>query len=82
MVESLARDKRKKPELADLPEWPRLMSATHAGAYLGIHEMTFQQGVGSIWPEPMRIGRRKLWDRAALDRSVEALAAAGASEVA
>ena len=31
MVESLARDKRKKPELADLPEWPRLLSADPCG---------------------------------------------------
>ena len=81
-MEDRTRDKRKKPELADLPEWPRLLSATHAGAYLGIHEMTFQQGVGSIWPEPVRVGRRKLWDRAALDQAVERLGANQPGEVA
>ena len=74
-MDEAPRDKRKKPELCDLPEWPRLMSATHAGAYLGIHEFTFQAGVGTVWPEPVRVGRRKLWDRLALDRAVEALAA-------
>ncbi len=74
-MEAKPRDKRKKPELCDLPEWPRLMSAPSAGAYLGIHEYTFLAGVGTVWPEPVRLGRRKLWDRRALDRAVEALAA-------
>ena len=74
-METKPRDKRKKPELGDLSGWPRLLSAPTAGAYLGIHEFTFRAGVGTIWPEPMRVGRRKLWDRLAPNRAVGALSA-------
>lgn len=74
-MEAKPRDKRKKPEPGDLPGWPRLLSAAAAGTYLRIHEFTFRAGVGTIWPEPVRIGRRKLWDRLALNGAVGALSA-------
>ena len=51
-MEPSPRDKRKKLELCELPEWPRLMSAPYAGAHLGFHEYTFRAGVGTDRPAP------------------------------
>ena len=59
-----------EPDRADLPEWPRLMSEELATRYLSIgRTMLAEQG-----PEPQFVGRRKLWDRKALDRWADALA--------
>ena len=53
--------------------WPRLMSVGDAAEYVGISVRTFEKGVGETWPEPIRHGGRKLFDRDALDRAVDAL---------
>lgn len=59
-------------DAASLPFWPRRLSADLAAAYLGISRSTFLLGVDDgTWPEPIRDGRRTLWDRLALDRIVD-----------
>lgn len=58
---------------ANLPNWPRRLSAELAAAYLGISKTTLLTGVGSRrYPEPMRDGKRVLWDRETLDEWVDA----------
>ena len=59
---------------AALPNWPRLMSAELAGAYLSMGAGCFRQHVGTgEMPAPLTIGRRRLWDRLALDGAVDRL---------
>lgn len=60
--------------LADMPAWPRFLSEEEAASYVRISRTTFRNGVGTLWPKAIRIGRRKLYDRHALDRAVDALA--------
>ena len=56
-----------------LPNWPRRLSAELAAAYLGISKTTLLMGVNRHrYPEPMRDGKRVLWDREALDEWVDA----------
>ena len=62
-----------KPVLAELPHWPRLLSATQAAAYVGLSLNAFVARVGNPFPAPVRFGRRKLFDRLAIDRAVDAL---------
>ena len=64
---------RPKHALADLPDWPRLLSAEQAAAYVGVSASSFVQRIGNPWPTAVRIGRRKLFDRLAIDRAVDAL---------
>lgn len=53
-----------------LPDWPRLMSAELAAAYVGISETTFRE----LAPVSAKaIGRRRLYDRKDLDRWADAL---------
>lgn len=48
---------------------PRLLSNRNAASYLGISERTFDElSRKKKFPGPVRIGRRKLWDRVAIDR--------------
>lgn len=61
--------------LSDMPDWPRLMSEEQAAAYVGVSVNTFVANIGNPFPEPLRFGRRKLYDRTALDRAVDALSA-------
>ncbi len=57
-----------------LPNWPRLMAATLATAYVGLGETSFLAGVErGDWPKPLDLGRRKLWDRLNLDERVDDL---------
>lgn len=56
-----------------LPDWPRLLSAELAAAYVGVSLSGFAAQVGRIWPAPARIGRRTLWDRKDLDEAVDRL---------
>lgn len=65
-----------KTALSDMPNWPRLLSEAQAAAYLGVSINTFRARVGDRWPEPIRDGRRKLFDRLALDRAVDGLSGA------
>ena len=62
-----------KIALADMPAWPRFLSEEEAASYVRISRTTFRNGVGSIWPKAVRIGRRKLYDRLAIDRAVDDL---------
>ncbi len=62
-----------KIPLADMPAWPRFLCEYEAAAYVRLSVNTFRDGVGTIWPNAVRVGRRKLYDRLALDRSVDEL---------
>ena len=62
-----------KPALAELPHWPRLLSADQAAAYVGLSLNTFVARIGNPFPAPIRFGRRRLFDRLAIDRAVDAL---------
>lgn len=62
-----------KPALAELPHWPRLLSVDQAAAYVGVSVSAFTSRVGELWPAPIRYGRRKLFDRLAIDRAVDEL---------
>ena len=66
-----------KPQLADLPHWPRLLSVEQAAAYVGVSASSFVQRIGNPWPAALRIGRRKLFDRLAIDRAVDDLSQGG-----
>lgn len=68
----------KRPRLGDLPEWPRLLSEPEAAAYVGLSVNTFRGNVGKIFPAPVYIGHRKLYDRLALDEAVDTLSAQSA----
>ena len=63
----------KRPALADMPNWPRLLSEEQAAAYVGVSLNSFKARIGDPWPAAIRFGRRKLYDRLALDRAVDAL---------
>lgn len=56
-----------------LPHWPRLLSVEQAASYVGISKTTFLNGVGRAWPKSIRHGKRVLWDRTRLDRTVDAM---------
>lgn len=62
-----------------LPHWPRLMPARLACLYVGWSETGFRERVGELWPEPIRIGGKLLWDRVAIDEVVDRLSANGAA---
>jgi hypothetical protein len=69
---------------ADLPDWPRLMRADLAAAYVGVARETFELEVDrGVWPKPIeRAGNgekrtMKMWDRRDLDAAVDRLASAG-----
>ena len=53
---------------------PRLLSKPIAATYLGISERTFDRlKSASNFPDPIRIGRRRLWDRIAIDQYFDEL---------
>lgn len=56
-------------ELARLPDWPRLLDADAAAAYLSIGLTTLREK----GPAAKELGRRRLYDRKDLDRWVDAL---------
>lgn len=73
---------RLKP--AEMPDWPRLMRAELAAAYVGVGREMFELEVDrGVWPKPIaRAGTgekraMKMWDRRDLDAAVDRLAAAG-----
>ncbi|PGH52751.1 hypothetical protein CRT60_22660 [Azospirillum palustre] len=66
----MARD----PDLAGLPNWPRLLTRAQAASYLGLTVNGFGVGVeDGTWPDPITFGRTKLWDRRRLDEAVDTL---------
>lgn len=52
-----------------LPGWPRLLDRQLAASYCGVSVNHFLLHVPV---EPVRIGEKKLWDRAAIDRWLDA----------
>ena len=63
----------RRSDLSDLPDWPRLLSREQAAAYVGVSVGMLESRIGDPFPEPIRIGGRKLYDRRALDRAVDRL---------
>ena len=58
--------------LARLPNWPIRLSEDLAAAYLGISKTTFRtRWQANAYPQPIREGRRLLWNRRMLDRFVD-----------
>jgi hypothetical protein len=60
-----------------LPNWPRLLNADLAAAYVGVSKTTFLGDVGKRWPLPISQGRRRVWDIRQLDEHVDQLAGVG-----
>lgn len=57
------------------PPVPRLFGSDMTAAYLGISQrMLDHLRLRGDFPEPIRIGRRILWDRKALDAFADSLA--------
>lgn len=54
---------------------PRLMSLPEAAAYCNVGSERFEQTVASVVPPLRCFGRKKLWDRRALDRWLDRLSA-------
>lgn len=52
-----------------LPDWPRLMAAPLAAAYIGLSETTLR----AVGPRPREVGKRRLYDRIDLDRWADRL---------
>jgi len=72
------------PSAVDLPYWPRMLSREQAAAYLGVSPTLFDAEVAKgLWAQPIRRGAkggRVTWDRAALDRALDAMGAAEAQD--
>lgn len=60
----------RKPQFADLPNWPRLLTQAQAAAYCGVSPNFFAANVAI---QATQIGGLKLYDRHALDRWIDAL---------
>ena len=58
-----------RPDLAELPHWPRLLSVAQAACYLGVSTGTFRAYVDVT---PVKIGEKVLYDRLELDGWVDA----------
>lgn len=55
-------------DLADLPDWPRWLSADEAATYVGVSVNFFRKEVAAgLWPKPIARGSRLTWDRKAID---------------
>ena len=53
---------------------PRLMGVELAAGYFGISERSFErQLLNAAFPQPIKIGRRSLWDRKVLDIFIDEL---------
>ena len=58
--------------MAPLGAAPRGLSSREAARYVGLSRQTFLKGVkAGIWPEGLKIGGRRIWDRKALDRRLD-----------
>jgi len=63
-----------------LPGWPRLFNDRLAAAYLSLGVECFRQHVGTgELPAALTLGRRRLWDRLALDAACDRLRGQGGS---
>ncbi len=52
-----------RADLRDLPDWPCLLSREQAAAYLGVSVNMLESRIGNPFPEPIRIGGRKVFER-------------------
>lgn len=69
------------PKRLTTPPVPRLFGNDMAAAYLGISErMLDHVRLRADFPQPIRLGRRLLWDRVALDDFVDKLSNASTAE--
>lgn len=60
---------------------PRGLREGQAAAYVGVSPETFRAEVkAGRMPQPVRMGRRIVWDRVALDRAFDALSALDQAE--
>jgi hypothetical protein len=59
-----------RADIAHMPDWPRLLSRVQAAEYAGLSPNTFDQ---HIKVEPIRLGKRVLFDRLQLDRFIDTL---------
>ena len=57
--------------LENFPDWPRLMSIETAAAYTSVSPGHFQK---HVQVQPIKLGKRVLYDRAAIDRFIDTLA--------
>jgi hypothetical protein len=60
---------RLKPD--SLPSWPRLLTLDLAAAYVGMSPNAFEMDVPAVWPAPVPGMRRKVWDRAEIDATLD-----------
>ena len=72
-LRSHTRMANKPKDYSDLPTWPRLMTADLACRYVSYSRNGFVSRVGEIWPQPIRLGGKVLWDKNALDVAVDRL---------
>lgn len=64
----------RRSALADLPDWPRLMTQREAADYLRQSVNVFADGVrGGKWPAAVVTPAGDRWDRIALDDAVDML---------
>ena len=63
---------RSKAELGHLPNWPLMLDATAAAAYVGLARSRFLRAVahGEL-PAPRRLGGDTLWLRPEIDRQLD-----------
>lgn len=62
-----------------LPDWPRMLTKPLASAYCGLARVAFDRAVAAgQLPDCTTIGGQELWDRIALDQSLDRLTGGGA----
>lgn len=66
---------------AALPDWPRMLPRRWAAAYCGLSGAEFERQVdaGEL-PLPVTLGKRKLWEKGAIDESLDRLTGQGAPQ--
>jgi hypothetical protein len=62
----------KRSDLADLPDWPRLLSREQAAAYCGVSGARLDRLLPGLPAVPAEIGR-VLFDRRLIDKRLDAL---------
>ncbi len=63
-----------KPDRIPRDDWPRGLSLEESADYVGVSQNTFTKEVRSRrLPEPLRFGRRRIWDKKALDEALDHL---------
>lgn len=68
------------PTPNEMPDWPRLLSRQWAAAYLGVSPGHFDNHVRKA-VQPVKLGKRCLYDRLNLDQFVDNLSGTGKSRV-